>query len=166
VAKVESDAGVINLIEYYTKYHGYVDVIALLSPPKLKLRNQAQHTHGLLFVEIWHEVLRRLGYDERTIRASDDLDAFFCNYWLAKPVLMLEYIEFLSRAILLLKNDTALASVLQADARYAEGSAEVAQSAFGTPFYQLHPFIAERLPIVFFRARNACVLRVRANFRG
>lgn len=165
-AKILADSDVIELIERYTCHHPVnADVIALLSPHGLTLRQQAQQTHGLLFVEIWHEVLRRLGFDERIVRASDSISAYFCNYWLARPSLMLEYIAFLEGAIMLFQHDPALSFLVRADARYAEGRPEVARDVFGTPFYQLHPFICERLPIVFFWARDACVLHVHAQFR-
>ena len=165
-AKIMSNMDVVELIEYYTSQHGDgPDVVALLSPHRLSLRQQALRTHGILFVEIWHEVLRRLGFDDHTVRASDSLSAFFCNYWLARPKLMSDYIAFLEHAIMLLEHDPALSYLVRADARYAEGRQEVARAVFDTPFYQLHPFICERLPIVFFWDRHACVLHVHSEFR-
>ena len=164
--KIVADMDILELVERYTfQEAGNADVVALLSPQGLTLRQQAQQTHGLLFVEIWHEVLRRLGFDDRTVLASDSVSVFFCNYWLARPTLMSEYIAFLERALRLLQFDPALSSLMRADGRYAEGRLKVAKSVFGTPFYQLHPFICERLPVVYFWARDACVLRVHTQFR-
>lgn len=164
--KIQAEGmGLIDIIDHYTSLYNEVDVIALLSPRGLTLRTQAQRTHGILFVEIFHEVLRRLGFNEDAIFAADNVEAFFCNYWLAKPALMAEYIEFLSRAVQLMETDPVLSFLLSADARYPEGHIEVAQNAFGTPFYQLHPFIGERLPVFFFWARKSCLLRVRTRFR-
>ena len=163
--KILNNIGVVELIEQTASQYAYADVLALLSPSGISLRRHAQLTHGLHFVEVWHEVLRRLGFDERTIIASDEIDAFFCNYWLAKPGLMVGYIAFLEDAIRLMENDTSLAFLLKADARYSEGRSDVARGAFGTPFYQLHPFVCERLPVVYFWSRRACTVLVHSKFR-
>ncbi len=141
------------------------DVIALLAPRGETLRRQAQMTHGLHFVEVWHELLRRLGFSEDTIQRSDSVDVFFCNYWIAKPAMMTKFVTFLRHAIDMLEHDSVLFNLMQADSRYIEGDTAVAYRAFGTPFYQYHPFICERLAVFFFWSQHACVVHVRTKFQ-
>ena len=141
----------------------HADVVALLAPGEL-LRRQAQMTHGADFVGVWHEVLRRLNFTEHEVRLADDLDVFFCNYWLARPHWLKRYLRFLRAAMGLMESDASLRSLLRGDARYSEGSVSVAKNVFGSPFYQYHPFICERLPVVFFALNDACVFRSRTRF--
>ena len=142
------------------------DVIAFLSPRHLRLRDQAQKTHGLLFVDVFHELLRRLHYAESEISAIDYADAFFCNYWVARPKLMVGFIDFMSAAIAMLANDEHLRILISADSKYREGRNDVARAVWGTPFYQLHPFICERLAVAYFWSINACTVLVHSEFQA
>ena len=77
---------------------------------------------------------------------------------------MKRYLRFLRAAMQLLESDPSLRSLLRGDARYSEGSISVANNVFGSPFYQYHPFICERLPVVFFALNDACIFRSRTRF--
>lgn len=155
--------GLLQHVERSIREGGVADVVALLAPGE-RLRRQAQMTHGAHFVTVWHEVLRRLHFSESELMSADELDVFFCNYWLARPRWMKLYLDFLDEAMILMESDPRLKRLLSADARYSEGSVGVAQHVFGDPFYHFHPFICERLPVIFFALHNACVFRRRQNF--
>jgi hypothetical protein len=152
------------LIEQSVTQFSGADVIALLAPHGETLRRQAQMTHGLNFIEVWHELLRRLGFAEDVIHRSDFVDVFFCNYWVAKPAVMTKFIAFLRHAIDIMEDDSVLFGLLQADAKYTQGDTAVAYRAFGTPFYQYHPFICERLSVFYFWSQHTCVVHVRTQF--
>jgi hypothetical protein len=163
--KISSNLDIVHLIEQSTTQFSAADVIALLAPRGETLRRQAQMTHGLNFIEVWHELLRRLGFSEDMIHRSDKMDVFFCNYWVAKPAVMTKFIVFLRHAIDIMETDSVLFSLIQADAKYREGNAAVAYRAFGTPFYQYHPFICERLAVLFFWSQRACIVHTRTQFQ-
>ena len=149
------------MAERYSASH----VIALLSPWHLQLRDQAQKTHGLHFIEVFHELLRRLDFGESDIVAIDSTDTIFSNYWLAKPALMLDFIGFMSDAIHILEQNEHMRLLISADSKYREGRTDVARVVWGTPYYQLHPFICERLAAAFFRSKCVCTVLVRSEFR-
>jgi hypothetical protein len=44
--------------------------------------------------------------------------------------------------------------LLKSDAHYVLGKREIAMAIFSTPYYQLHPFVFERLPVFFMYAHN------------
>jgi hypothetical protein len=161
--KLGADGDLLQHIESSVAAGSRADVLALLAPGET-LRRQAQMTHGAHFVSVFHQTLRQLQLTEQQIIEADQLDMFFCNYWLARPAWLLRYLSFLSAAIDVMTNDAQLQQLLRGDARYREGSQAVAMQVFGTPYYQYHPFICERLPVVFFALHEACVFRRRAHF--
>jgi hypothetical protein len=165
-AKVEAGRGIGSLIESLVELYKTSEVIALLSPRNLQLRDQAQKTHGVHFIQVFHELLRRLNFTEVEIAAVDNTDPVFCNYWLAKPYLMLNFIDFVGMAISMLQQDEFLRLLVSADSKYREGSAAVARAVWGSPYYQLHPFICERLAAAYFSSKNICTVYVRSEFRS
>ena len=165
-AKVKSRLDAIGLIETMAERYSASHVIALLSPRHLQLRDQAQKTHGLHFVEVFHELLRRLDFNETDIVEIDSADAFFSNYWLARPELMLKFMDFMDGAIRVLELNEQMRFLVSADSKYREGETKVARAVWGTQHYQLHPFICERLAIAFFWSKNVCTVLVRSEFRS
>lgn len=165
-AKVKSRLDAVGLIETMVKRYSLSHVIALLSPRHLQLRDQAQKTHGLHFIEVFHELLRRLNFDESDIAAIDGADAIFSNYWIAMPQLMLGFIHFLSDAIRILEQNEDMRFLISADSKYRDGHTYVSRAVWGTPYYQLHPFICERLATAYFWSRSSCTVLVRSEFRS
>ena len=53
------------------------------------------------------------------------------------------------KAINITMNDPKIGSLMAVDAEYEEGNPKVALNVFGTTYYQLHPFVFERLPTFF-----------------
>ena len=165
-SKVKSGLDAIHLIENMAHLYSSSHVIALLSPRHLQLRDQAQKTHGLHFIEVFHELLRRLNFNEFDIMTLDGVDAIFSNYWLARPKLLLEFIDFMGNAIGMMQFNEQMRLLVSADTKYREGKTDVARAVWGTPYYQLHPFICERLATAFFWSKNACTVLVRSEFRS
>ena len=75
------------------------------------------------------------------------------NYWLTTPKLMLQYIEFMSTMLKIINTDSQVAGLLDHDAHYSvrkESRKRVARTIFGRGYYELHPFVLERMPSFFF----------------
>lgn len=109
-----------------------------------------RYWHGEPFLAAWNALLRALQYSEAQIRAFDRTKVcFYRNVFVAKTAAFRRLAAFMQRAMLVAQTDAAVRQLLAADARYKEGQPEVAQRVFGTPHYQLHPFVFERLPAFF-----------------
>jgi hypothetical protein len=61
----------------------------------------------------------------------------------------------MNRAIDIAVSNEEIKNLLEKDANYKEGSSDVSMRIFGTPYYQLHPFIFERLPSFYLHSINA-----------
>jgi hypothetical protein len=135
-----------------------VDAIALFSWPKETLLQQARETH---FESLWVDWLKLMGYTESDARASD-IPLFLCNYWLAKPSLMNDYIRFFKRAKYILDSDPSLIDRLWANSGYnVTIERQRCIDVYGRPYYPHHCFLAERLAPFFFHQGGATVLHCR-----
>ena len=77
-----------------------------------------------------------------------------CNYWMAKPELMQDYINFAKKIKQRMDetSDGGLQALLYSDSQYrGQLSKERLVQISGKPYYTYHPFICERLPGFFFR---------------
>lgn len=109
-----------------------------------------RYWHGEPFLAAWNALLRALQYSEAQIRAFDRTKVcFYRNVFVAKTAAFQRLAAFMQRAMHVAQTDAAVRQLLAQDARYKEGQADVAQRVFGTPHYQLHPFVFERLPSFF-----------------
>jgi hypothetical protein len=111
--------------------------------------------HGKPFKAAWDALLLELGYSLAVIRSLDEMKSFYRNIFIIKPKVLKELMLFMARAMHVATHNSAVRALLEVDARYKEGSEEVAMRIFGTKYYQLHPFIFERLPSFFLHASNA-----------
>jgi hypothetical protein len=113
---------------------------------------QANHAHPL-FSRIWVRLLSRMGYPGHQI-LSRTIPLVQCNYWMAKPDLMQEYINFAKKIKQRMDetSDGGLQALLYSDSQYrGQLSKERLVQISGKPYYTYHPFICERLPGFFFR---------------
>ena len=111
--------------------------------------------HGKPFRAAWDALLVELGYSLSLIRSLDEMKSFYRNIFIIKPKVLKELMMFMSKAMHVATHNPAVRELLQVDARYKEGSQEVSKRIFGTEYYQLHPFIFERLPSFFLHASEA-----------
>eukprot|EP01033_Poteriospumella_lacustris_P008331 gene8331-6011_t len=109
-----------------------------------------RYWHGAPFLAAWDALLRALQYSEAQIRAFDRTRlCFYRNVFVAKTAAFRRLAGLMQRAMHVAQTDATVRQLLAVDARYKEGQPEVAQRVFGTPHYQLHPFVFERLPAFF-----------------
>lgn len=111
--------------------------------------------HGKSFRAAWDALLVELGYSVALIRSLDEMKSFYRNIFVIKPAVLKQLMAFMSKAMHIATHNTAVRELLQVDSKYKEGSEEVSMRIFGTKYYQLHPFIFERLPSFFLHASNA-----------
>ena len=111
--------------------------------------------HGKQFRTAWDALLLELGYTIEIIRSHDEMKSFYRNIFIIKPKILKELMGFMSRAMHIATTNPMVKELLQVDSQYKEGSEEVSLRIFGTKYYQLHPFIFERLPSFYLHASGA-----------
>lgn len=118
------------------------------------------HKQG--FKDAWDALLTALGYSMDVIRKHDEMRAFFRNVFIVKPDVLEGLVTFMQKAIHIATTDQVIGDLLRKDSHYKEGSGEVAMRIFGAPYYQLHPFIFERLPSFYLHAMGAKICHATA----
>lgn len=118
---------------------------------------QFEHRH---LPELWLYLLTKLGFTKEEA-FSPDIPFFYSNYWLAKPSVMLRYIEFARRARAVLEDvrDPRILAMLYSDPHYVEPP-EHFKATTGLPKYTYHPFLMERLICFFCYINNLRVVPV------
>lgn len=103
------------------------------------------------FMNIWKRLTEKLAVG--SYECCDPM--FFCNYWVAKPHVVIEYQKFLKKAVEILESDPEVYD----NAHYKEGklSKERLVEICGKPHYTYHPFVLERLICLFVRLRSVSV---------
>ncbi|RYH10768.1 hypothetical protein EON65_39225 [archaeon] len=111
------------------------------------------HTEAFKFT--WNALLQNLGYNMSVIESLYSMKAFYRNAFIIKPKVLVQLMDLMSSAIHTAEDNVFIRSLLRADAKYILGQKDVAMRVFGTPYYQLHPFVFERLPAFFLYASGA-----------
>jgi hypothetical protein len=116
-----------------------------------KVITYAQKCHPK-FKSLWSKMTKYLGYNE-TDAMSDDIPAFYYNYWLARPEWMLGYIEHIKKAHRYLEEEPSIQAELNSDSTYA-----LDKPRPGMPYITYHCFLLERLPCLYFWSKGAKIL--------
>lgn len=111
------------------------------------------HKQG--FHDAWISLLSRLGYNHSTIMTYSDVKGFYRNVFIIKPQILQQVCDFMTKAIELTEKTPHLQELMKKDAHYVMGKIEVSKKIFGTRYYQLYPFVFERLPIFFLNSIHA-----------
>lgn len=143
------------LLEHVSVRNDY-DVIPFLRSGS-KNMEFCLYFHKNTFKVAWDSILKELGYYEGEIRKYDDMKVFYRNIYIIKPNILKQLIVFMNKAIFIAKTNANIAQLLAQDSHYKEGSVEVARKVFGTDYYQLYPFVFERLPSFFLHSINASI---------
>ena len=117
-----------------------------------RLVPQAVSGHGKRFKRVWYRFVRSMGYTIAEIRATDDVEVFLRNTFIARTREMINLTYFMEKAIFHAQHNSSVRALLASDAHYKEARyrKNTAQRVFGAKHYQWHPFIFERLPVFFF----------------
>ena len=108
-------------------------------------RISKRHCH---FNVIWKHILTSLGYTEDHI-FSEDIREFCCNYWIASPSLLKEYIKFLKDVRHVMETNEDVKKYLNLNSNYEKLPSKTYMGLTGKRFYMYHPFILERMPCFF-----------------
>jgi hypothetical protein len=132
-----------------------IDVIPFVRCSQLLLPQARDH--GDNFRLTWFSLLSKMNYTTQDIEKYSNVRVFFRNVFIIKPLILKKLMTFMQQAMLIAKNDREIKRILKSDSRYKLGVQKVALDNFNTTYYQLHPFIFERLPSFFLRSIEANV---------
>jgi hypothetical protein len=138
----------------YAKTYQY-DVIPFFRSRYSSMKRAVFH-HRRSYRNAWDALLTEMNYSLHDIRTYDDIKAFHCNSYIIRPAVLLKLTEFMSRAIQVVLNNNKVKSLMSANSFYA-GNQSVAQKIFGTDYYQLYPFIFERLPVFYLYSSHVSI---------
>lgn len=105
-----------------------------------------------LFSTIWAHLLIACCRIDGSDAFSNEIPAFYSNYWIARTLYFKEYLAFFETVYQLMETDPNIKPLLEQDSCYSERhiSEEKLQQIMGAPFYKYYPFLMERLPCFFF----------------
>lgn len=105
-----------------------------------------------LFAPIWAHLLVASCNVDGPDAFSNEIPAFYSNYWIAKVEFFASYVRFFDRIYTLMETDPNVRFLLEQNACYTEPHIppEKLQKIMGAPFYKYYPFILERLPCFYF----------------
>jgi hypothetical protein len=109
------------------------------------------------FAYLYTRLLQRMGYTLDLV-LSPDVPYFVYNYWMAKPVWMARYIEFLRNIMDLMEAWPEIQEALYADAHFEippHLTEQRLMEIFQRPHYTHHCFVLERMAPFFFWAEGA-----------
>jgi hypothetical protein len=112
--------------------------------------------HGKPFCLAWYRLLSLLGYPDAVVHKFDkEKKVFYRNIYIMKSKVFFKLSQLMQKAMKISLESEEIRALLAVDSKYKEGNEEVAKRIFGTAYYQLHPFVFERLPSFFLYAMNA-----------
>lgn len=133
------------------------DVVAFVGPEShspdtqgMSMIKTARRCHQY-FPTIWaHVLVTRMGLDESKI-FSDDIPAFYSNYWIARVDMFREYLRIYEIVQDVMERDELIRPVLYQNAAYFQHiDTDRLTQIMGVPYYPYHPFVMERLPCLVF----------------
>jgi hypothetical protein len=114
-------------------------------------------SHPQTFAPAWYALLEALEFSDTVAsNHSANLKAFYRNAFVCRPAEMLLLSTSMSTAIMKVNMNSALSHLFEQDSHY-KGEKSVSLRIFGKTYYELHPFVFERLPVFFFNMMQARV---------
>lgn len=140
------------------------DVVPLLRS-KHWLMPTSINMHTLDFKLAWDTLLTAMGYSQSQIREYYYVTPLYRNSFIIKPHRLRELTILMRRAIFIAQNNPVVNEVLSRRMGFMyvgsnsdlEKSASIAQHIFNTSYYQLFPFVFERLPVFFLLTSGASI---------
>ncbi|RYH20334.1 hypothetical protein EON65_23745 [archaeon] len=132
-----------------TAVHMNYDVMPLEIYPIFDIKYSLLRFHGRNSFKAFSSLLEKKGYNRNQIEKSGDIRAFWRSSFLIRSSVMQNLTNWMVNAMHIVDNDTDVKWWFKHDAVYFSGDPIVAFQVFGTPYYQMHPFIFERLPAFY-----------------
>ena len=103
------------------------------------------------FPTIWsHILITRMGLNETDV-FSEEIPAFYSNFWIAKTQLFKEYLRIYGIVQEIMEKDELIRPILYQNASYFQHiDTDRLTQIMGVPYYPYHPFVMERLPCLVF----------------
>jgi hypothetical protein len=140
-------------IQNLANLHHDCDAITLNNYTSLPLVKHGEFCHPN-FVPIWTQTLKLLGYTESQYM-SQAIPTFVNNYWIVKPTILIEYIQFFDKIINIFETNDDIKKLLYEDSKYIGNvSKEKLLLITGKPYYAHHPFMMERFICFFLWINN------------
>lgn len=147
----QSMASVISLVKIAMDYD--YDVIPFLRSGS-GMMSFCRYWHGKAFSVAWYGLLEAMGYPKEVIKKHEEIKPFYRNIFIIKAKVLQELMKFMQKAMKITVEDQHIYELMSADSKYKEGTEEVALRIFGVKYYQLFPFVFERLPSFFLAVNN------------
>eukprot|EP01039_Chlorochromonas_danica_P006918 gene6918-7646_t len=106
------------------------------------------------------ETVPRLGFSFAALDCAQHIYGFWRSSYLIRPTVLHGLTLLMVEAMDRVEKDNECKRFFVKDAKYASANSTVARLVFGTPYYQMHPFIFERLPAFFLTIYNASMPRM------
>lgn len=139
--------------------HGH-DVVPLETTPQLPVLVSLNAAHGPYSVRAWNILLIKMNFNMEQLESCMYIFGFWRSSYLIRTSVLGPLTALMIRARQLVDADADVNKAFRKDAMYKSGDPLVAQHIFGTSYYQMHPFVFERLPAFFLTALNASVLNL------
>jgi len=132
------------------------DVLGFVNAPFMSLWDHADFYHpGLMDVIVY--ILQSMGEPmdkiEKMHWMPPEFIDFFCSYFLARPIPMNAYLQWLAKVMHFIKTDRKAQNMIWKDSSY-DGDIDPAWAIYRLPFYPMHAFVGERLVQYFFNSRG------------
>ena len=103
------------------------------------------------FPTIWsHILVTRMGLNETDV-FSEEIPAFYSNFWIARTSLFKEYLRIYGIVQEIMEKDDLIKPILYQNASYFQHiDTDRLTQIMGVPYYPYHPFVMERLPCLIF----------------
>lgn len=135
------------------------DIIPFFRGSTSLMKHGVRH-HGAAFKLAWDGVLTSAGYSLSTIRDHDDDLPFFKSSFIVRASLLPGLIDFMNRAMHIVRNNQTVAELFDRDSYYSKTASrvkvDVSAKVFGSNIF-LHPYVFERLPSFYFNTMGVRV---------
>jgi len=107
--------------------------------------NDRKHPNNKKILKI---IFDNLGYPNDYIK--NKFIEFYCNYWIATPKVMLDYINIFKKCKAIINSNQDIQKLIWNYTEYSsELNDEILLKIFGKLSYSYHPFIYERIPYLY-----------------
>jgi hypothetical protein len=143
------------LLEYAGNHPEYDFIPFFVNSGLRSVAERLPRTHGLKAIPALTSTLKAMNWTNREIKESLSTFEFFRNSFLVKSLVFLELAKAMATFIDTIESSPTIGQLYQHNAGYGAAKLDVALKTFGTPYYQLHCFVAERMPTVFLKHLGA-----------
>lgn len=97
---------------------------------------------------ILNRLFQKLGFPDNYLKSN--FIQFYCNYWITRPKIMIEYIQFFHKCKEIIDDDAEIQKHIW---KYVEYNSTLddanIKKIFGRPSFSSHPFVYERIPFLY-----------------